>query len=146
MATETKATPAATRRRTNAPKTAGAKRKPATKTATAKPVNGKTEAKPTLADAKARRDRAAKRAAERLKRTDEVLVQLGSTGQSAIDAVRHFVDQLDKVLVADAKEPSGVHEVVDSALELSGVLVGNGTETIRGLVRTTGNTLTDIAN
>jgi membrane protein involved in colicin uptake len=150
MATQTKNTAATTRRSTGRP---GAKpgAKPAAKAkpaaAKAKPVSAKAkpakEQRPTAADqraARAKRDAArAERVAARLTAADQVIAQLGTTGQSAIGAVRHFVGQVDHALLGQQEGASRGHEVIDSALQMSGQLVGTGSETIRGLLRTTGN-------
>lgn len=67
-------------------------------------------------------------------KVEDVLDQLQSGGQSAISSVRGFIDKLDESLTND-NSPSFVHDIVDSALEMSDKMVEYGGDTLRGIVR-----------
>ncbi|MBJ7458132.1 MAG: hypothetical protein JHD02_02985 [Thermoleophilaceae bacterium] len=66
---------------------------------------------------------------------DDVLAQVVTGGQSAIGATRRFVKSVDEALVGSEDEPTRVHEIVDSALEMSDRLVESGGDAIRGIIR-----------
>lgn len=65
---------------------------------------------------------------------EDVLDQLQSGGQSAISAVRGFIDKLDESITGD-NSPSFVHDIVDSALEMSDRMVEYGGDAARGIAR-----------
>lgn len=85
-------------------------------TATAKP---KTENKKTAGSAN---------------NVDDVLGQIQSGGQSAIGAVRRFLDKVDESVAGD-RSPSVAHDIADSALEMSDRLVEQGGDALRNIAR-----------
>jgi hypothetical protein len=64
---------------------------------------------------------------------DDIVTQLQNGGQSAIGAVRRFLDKIDEDLAGD-RAPSVPHELADSALEMSDKMVEYGGDALRGLV------------
>lgn len=70
---------------------------------------------------------------------DRVLEQLQTGGQNAIGAVRRFIDSTDESLRGGAKEPTFIHDIVDSALEMSDRMVEHGGDALRGIVRSASN-------
>lgn len=62
----------------------------------------------------------------------DVLEQLQNGGQQAIGAVRRFLDNVDESL-AGSNSPSFVHDIADSALEMSDKMVEYGGEALRGI-------------
>jgi hypothetical protein len=65
---------------------------------------------------------------------EDVVSQLQNGGQSAIGAVRRFLDKVDENLAGD-RAPSVPHELADSALEMSDKMVEYGGDALRGIVR-----------
>lgn len=63
---------------------------------------------------------------------EDVLQQLQNGGQQAISAVRRFLDNVDESL-AGSNSPSFVHDIADSALEMSDKMVEYGGEALRGI-------------
>jgi hypothetical protein len=66
---------------------------------------------------------------------DRVLEQVQTGGQSAIEAVRRFIDSADESLRGGKTDPTFVHDLVDSALEMSDRMVASGGDALRGVVR-----------
>lgn len=62
----------------------------------------------------------------------DVIEQLQTGGQQAISAVRRFLDNVDESL-AGSNSPSFVHDIADSALEMSDKMVEYGGEALRGI-------------
>lgn len=65
---------------------------------------------------------------------EDIVTQLQNGGQSAIGAVRNFIGKLDESL-AGSSSPSAVHDIVDSALEMSDRMVEHGGDALRGVTR-----------
>jgi hypothetical protein len=82
-------------------------------------------------------------AVERTTELSEELVQsLDAGARSAIDAVRKFVDTVDKALPRDGRSPSKRDEVTDSALEMAQRLVHTQADFLRKVVDSAGKSLT----
>ena len=114
------------------------KRRPAAKTkrrpAAKKQAAGKRPA--------AQRKRNAASAVERTTElSDDVLQSLDAGARTAIDAVRKFVDTVDKALPRDGKGPSKREEVTDSALEMAQRLVHTQADFLRKVVDSAGKSL-----
>jgi hypothetical protein len=73
--------------------------------------------------------------------SDEVLKSLESGQRAAIEAVRKFVDTVDKRLPALGERPSGRQEVVDAAMEMADRLVHTQYDFIRSVVQSAGKAL-----
>jgi hypothetical protein len=73
--------------------------------------------------------------------SDEVLKSLDDGAQTAIDAVRKFVDTVDKALPPRGEGPSRREEITDSALEMAQRLVHTQYEFLRKVVDSAGKTL-----
>jgi len=74
--------------------------------------------------------------------SEEVLKSLDDGAQAAIDAVRKFVDTVDKALPPRGEGPSRREEITDSALEMAQRLVHTQYEFLRKVVDSAGKTLT----
>jgi hypothetical protein len=70
--------------------------------------------------------------------SDEVLKSLESGQRAAIEAVRKFVDTVDKALPALGGHPSRRQEIVDAALEMAERLVHTQYDFLRHWSRTPG--------
>jgi len=73
--------------------------------------------------------------------SEEVLKSLDDGAQTAIDAVRKFVDTVDKALPPRGEGPSRREEITDSALEMAQRLVHTQYEFLRKVVDSAGKTL-----
>ena len=81
--------------------------------------------------------------------TENVLEALEKGEKTATDAVRQFVDTLDKalpVLEARGEAPSRRREVIDAALEMADKLVTTQVDFLRSVVRATGKALESSEN
>jgi hypothetical protein len=74
--------------------------------------------------------------------SEDVLKSLDEGAQTAIDAVRKFVDTVDKALPPRGEGPSRREEITDSALEMAQRLVHTQYEFLRKVVDSAGKTLT----
>jgi hypothetical protein len=74
--------------------------------------------------------------------SEDVLQSLDAGARTAIDAVRKFVDTVDKALPKDGKGPSKREEVTDSALEMAQRLVHTQADFLRKVVDSAGKSLT----
>ena len=73
--------------------------------------------------------------------SDDVLKSLESGERAVIEAVRKFVDTVDKALPAIGERPSRRQEVVDAAMEMADRLVHTQYDFIRQVVKSAGKTL-----
>jgi len=73
--------------------------------------------------------------------SDEVLKSLESGQRAAIDAVRKFVDTVDKNLPALGERPSKRQEIVDAAMEMADRLVHTQYDFLRNVVQSAGKAL-----
>jgi hypothetical protein len=73
--------------------------------------------------------------------SEEVLRSLESGQRAAIDAVRKFVDTVDKTLPALGERPSRRQEVVDAAMDMADRLVHTQYDFIRDVVQSAGKAL-----
>jgi hypothetical protein len=71
----------------------------------------------------------------------EVLESIEAGQREAIDAVRKFMDSVDKALPLHGEGPSKRQEVVDSALELADRLVHTQYDFLRKVVQSAGESL-----
>jgi hypothetical protein len=89
--------------------------------------------------------KASKAERSRIERTGElseqVLDQVKRSQESAIEAVRHFMESVDEALPALGDRPSRRQDVVDSALEMSEKLVQTQYDFLRNVVHSAGETL-----
>jgi hypothetical protein len=74
--------------------------------------------------------------------SEDVLKSLDDGAQTAIEAVRKFVDTVDKALPPRGEGPSRRKEITDSALEMAQRLVHTQYELLRKVVDSAGKTLT----
>jgi hypothetical protein len=74
--------------------------------------------------------------------SEEVLKSLDEGARTAIDAVRKFVETVDKTLPPRGEGPSRREEITDSALEMAQRLVHTQYEFLRKVVDSAGKTLT----
>ena len=75
--------------------------------------------------------------------SEEVLQSVENGQQTAIEAVRKFVDTVDQALPPHGEGPSRREEIVDSALEMSERLVNTQYDFLRHVVRNAGKSLRD---
>lgn len=73
--------------------------------------------------------------------SERVLKEVRSGQESAIEAVRHFMESVDKALPPRGENPSRRQEVIDSALEMSEKLVQTQYDFLRNVVHSAGETL-----
>jgi hypothetical protein len=73
--------------------------------------------------------------------SEQVLEQVKSGQRSAIEAVRNFMESVDKALPLHGDNPSRRQEVIDSALEMSEKLVQTQYDFLRNVVHSAGETL-----
>jgi len=76
--------------------------------------------------------------------SENVLKALEDGQKAAMDAVKQFVDTLDKslpALVESGEGPSKRHQVIDSALKMVDKLVATQVEFLRTVVHAAGDTL-----
>jgi hypothetical protein len=113
--------------------------KMATKTAKAKnPTKAKRPAKEPAAK-KAGGSQA--RVEETTELSERVLEEVETGQQSAIEAVRQFMESVDKALPPHGENASRRQEVIDSALEMSERLVRTQYDFLRSVVHSAGETL-----
>jgi hypothetical protein len=74
--------------------------------------------------------------------TDDVLKSLEEGAQKAIEAVRQFVETVDKALPVGGDGPSRREEITDSALEMAEQLVHAQSDFLRKVVKSAGQSLT----
>jgi hypothetical protein len=120
--TKTKQRPAATKKKTTAQKTTA--RKPGAAPRSTGKHNSRS---------------AAKRTAEL---SEDVLKSLDDGAQSAIEAVRKFVETVDETLPLHSEGPSRREEITDSALEMAQRLVHTQYDFLRKVVDSAGKSLT----
>lgn len=73
--------------------------------------------------------------------SEQVLEQVESGQRSAIEAVRNFMESVDKALPLHGDNPSRRQEVIDSALEMSEKLVQTQYDFLRNVVQSAGESL-----
>jgi hypothetical protein len=73
--------------------------------------------------------------------SERVLKQVEHSQKSAIEAVRHFMESVDKALPPHGKNPSRRQDVIDSALEMSEKLVETQYDFLQSVVHSAGETL-----
>ena len=73
--------------------------------------------------------------------SERVLKEVKSGQESAIEAVRQFMESVDKALPPRGGNPSRRQEVIDSALEMSEKLVQTQYDFLRNVVHSAGETL-----
>jgi uncharacterized hydantoinase/oxoprolinase family protein len=114
------------------PETKTTARRPVTNGASTKAAPArKTRAAETQHDAKTEHD--AKAAIVRTTElTDDVLKSLEEGAQNAIEAVRKFVETVDKALPTGGDGPSRREEITDSALEMAERLVHAQSDFLQG--------------
>jgi len=78
--------------------------------------------------------------------SEDVLKSLDDGARTAIDAVRRFVETVDKALPPRGQGPSRREEITDSALEMAQRLVHTQYEFLRKVVDSAGNTLSKSNN
>jgi hypothetical protein len=110
----------------------------ASRTTTAKKSTAKKAAAKKTAAKGAGRDGTVERTAEL---SERVLKEVKSGQESAIEAVRRFMESVDKALPPHGENPSRRQEVIDSALEMSEKLVQTQYDFLRNVVHSAGETL-----
>lgn len=110
----------------------------ASRTTTAKKSTAKKAAAKKTAAKGAGRDGTVERTAEL---SERVLKEVKSGQESAIEAVRRFMESVDKALPPRGGNPSRRQEVIDSALEMSEKLVQTQYDFLRNVVHSAGETL-----
>lgn len=119
---------------------------PETKTRRPAARKAKTPAKKTTAASKRRAAHSKQDATSAAKRTTEMsedlLRSLDEGAQTAIEAVRKFVDTVDRVLPPRGEGQSRREEITDSALEMAQRLVHTQYEFLRKVVDSAGGSLT----
>lgn len=73
--------------------------------------------------------------------SEQVLESVEHGQRTAIEAVRKFVETVDKTLPLHGEEPSKRQEVIDSALEMADRLVQTQYDFLRSIVQTAGKSL-----
>jgi uncharacterized protein with PhoU and TrkA domain len=73
--------------------------------------------------------------------SEEVLKSAKSAQQTAIEAVRKFVDAVDQALPSHGEAPSKREEITDSALEMAERLVHTQSDFLRKVVDSAGKSL-----
>jgi hypothetical protein len=73
--------------------------------------------------------------------SEHVLEQVKGSQQSAIEAVRKFMESVDEALPAHGENPSRRQEVIDSALEMSEKLVKTQYDFLTNVVHSAGEAL-----
>ncbi len=74
--------------------------------------------------------------------SDDVLHSVESGQRAAIEAVRKFVDTVDRALPPGGAEPSRRQDVVDAAMEMADKLVHTQYDFLRKVVHSAGQSLT----
>ena len=72
---------------------------------------------------------------------EQMLESLKTGGQEAIEALRKFVDTVDKALPRLGEAPSWRQQVIDSGLEMAESLVQAQCDFLRNVVRSAGQSL-----
>jgi hypothetical protein len=78
--------------------------------------------------------------------SEDVLKSLDEGARTAIDAVRKFVETVDRALPPRGEGPSRREEITDSALEMAQKLVHTQYEFLRKVVDSAGKTLSGSDN
>jgi hypothetical protein len=112
--------------------------KPKTKPKPASKAAAGTRRRSTAASRKSQRPGAVARTTEL---SDDVLKSVESGQRAAIDAVRKFVDSVDRALPPGGKEPSRRQDVVDAAMEMADKLVHTQYDFLRKVVKGAGESL-----
>jgi CMP-N-acetylneuraminic acid synthetase len=73
--------------------------------------------------------------------SEQVLEQVKESQESAIAAVRRFMESVDEALPLHGESPSRRQEVIDSALEMSQKLVKTQYDFLTSVVRSAGEAL-----
>jgi hypothetical protein len=73
--------------------------------------------------------------------SERVLEEVKSGQQSAIEAVRNFMESVDEALPPHGENPSRRQEVIDSALEMSEKLVQTQYDLLTNVVHSAGEAL-----
>lgn len=73
--------------------------------------------------------------------SEQVLKQVKRSQESAIEAVRHFMESVDEALPPHGENPSRRQEVIDSALEMSEKLVQTQYDFLTNVVHSAGEAL-----
>ena len=73
--------------------------------------------------------------------SEQVLEAVKKGQQGALDAVRTFVDTIDRAMPLHGEGPSKRQEVVDSALAMADRLVQTQFDFLSSVIRSAGNTL-----
>jgi hypothetical protein len=73
--------------------------------------------------------------------SEEVLEQMKESQESALAAVRRFMESVDEALPPHGESPSRRQEVIDSALEMSQKLVKTQYDFLRHVVQSAGEAL-----
>lgn len=74
--------------------------------------------------------------------SEEVLEQLKESQRSAIEAVRGFMESVDKALPDHGTEPSKRQDIIDSALQMSQKLVKTEYDFLSSVVHSAGEAVT----
>ena len=74
--------------------------------------------------------------------TEDVLKSLDEGARSAIDAVRKFAENVDRILPTRGEGPSRREEILDSGLEMAQRLVHTQADFLRKVVDSAGKSLT----
>jgi hypothetical protein len=74
--------------------------------------------------------------------SEQVLEQVKESQRSAIEAVRGFMESVDKALPDHGAEPSKRQEIIDSALQMSQKLVKTEYDFLTSVVHSAGDALT----
>ena len=74
--------------------------------------------------------------------SEQVLDQVKESQRSAIEAVRGFMESVDKAMPDRGTEPSKRQEIIDSALQMSQKLVKTEYDFLTSVVHSAGETLT----
>jgi hypothetical protein len=74
-------------------------------------------------------------------RSEQMFEQVEAGQRAAIEAVRKFMDSVDRALPPHGEGPSRRQEIIDSALEMSQGLVTTQYDFLRGTVHSAGGAL-----
>lgn len=75
--------------------------------------------------------------------SDQVLEQVKLGQQAALEAVRGFMESVDRPVASGEEAPSRPYQVIDSALNMSQQLIRSEYDVLREIVRATGRALGD---
>jgi hypothetical protein len=73
--------------------------------------------------------------------SEQVLEQVKESQESALAAVRRFMESVDEALPSSGESPSRREEIIDSALEMSQKLVKTQYDFLTSVVRSAGEAL-----